>query len=237
MVDKIYPRQASGDDEIDLVELLQSLWAQRWLVVIVMSVVSLSSLVYAFTSKPVYSSVTVLSSAPISAFGLIAGEARARRLEGSASAISIGTSLANDALAVVIKNLESTAIRDEFNDSLEDSSGYMVEVKKEGRFFGSVSISVSSMSAVGAKQYLDGFMDYVSRVSAEQLNDYFKALKLSHTIQPSVLYRVEQNSAVNLDPIKPKKLLIVLLGLLLGGMLGIFIALIRLMLIRRSVKV
>lgn len=92
------------------------------------------------------------------------------------------------------------------------------------------------MSAVEAKQYLDGLMAYVSRVSAAQLNDYFKALNLSHTIQPSALYRVEQTPAVNLDPIKPKKLLIVALGVVLGGMLGVFIALIRLMLRKRAAK-
>lgn len=237
VTEQISPRQVNIDDEIDLVELLQNLWAQRWLIVIVTSVVALAALVYTLNSKPVYTSVAVLSPAPINAFGLIAGEARARQLEGTTSAISIGTNLANDVLAVVIKNLESTAIRDEFNNSLENPSGYAVEVKRGRQFFDSVSISVSSMSAVGAKQYLDGFMAYVSKVSAEQLNDYFKALNLNHTIQPGVLYRVEQNSAVNFDPVKPKKHLIVALGVVLGGMLGVFIALIRLMLIERSVKV
>lgn len=236
MTEQTYQRQANNDDEIDLVELLQNLWAQRWLIVIVTSVVALSALVYAFTSKPVYSTTAVLSPAPINAFGLIAGEARARQLEGTTSAISIGTNLANDALAVVIKNLESAAIRNEFNDSLENPSGHVVEVKRGRQSFDPVSISVSSMSAAGAKQYLDGFMAYVSKVSAAQLNEYFKALNLNHTIQPDVLYRVEQTPAVNPDPIKPKKPLIVALGVVLGGMLGVFIALIRLMLRKRCAK-
>jgi chain length determinant protein (polysaccharide antigen chain regulator) len=39
------------------------------------------------------------------------------------------------------------------------------------------------------------------------------------------------------SPIKPKKLLIIVLGVVLGGMFGIFIALIRLALIKRSAKI
>ncbi|MDO9623712.1 MAG: Wzz/FepE/Etk N-terminal domain-containing protein [Pseudomonas sp.] len=243
MTEQTYQRQANNDDEIDLVELLQNLWAQRWLIVIVTSVVALSALVYAFTSKPVYSTTAVLSPAPINAFGLIANEVKVGPPEGITSAISIGINLAHDALAVVVKNFESAAIRNEFDDSLGNPLDYLVEVKRHRgpvpsnpELFESVSISVSSMSAAGAKQYLDGFMAYVSKVSAAQLNDYFKALNLNHTIQPGVLYRVEQSPAVNLDPIKPKKPLIVALGVVLGGMLGVFIALIRLMLRKRAAK-
>lgn len=134
MTEKTYPHRANNNDEIDLVELLQNLWAQRWLIVIVTSIVALSSLLYAFTSKPIYSSTAVISPAPINAFGLIAGEARTKQLEGTTSAISVGANLANDALAVVIKNLESAAIRNEFHDSLENPSDYAVEFKKGGSF-------------------------------------------------------------------------------------------------------
>lgn len=244
MTEQTYPRQPNNDDEIDLIELLRNLWAQRWVIVIVTSVIALSALVYAFTSKPVYSSTALISPAPINAFGLIAGEVRVKKIEGITSPISIGTNLANDAFAVLVKNLESAAIRNEYNDNLDNSSGYVVDIKRHRgpvpsnpELFESINISVSSMSAVEAKQYLDGLMAYVSKVSAAQLNDYFKALNLNHTIQPGALYRVEQTPAVNLDPIKPKKLLIMTLGVILGGMLGVFIALIRLMLRKRAAKV
>ncbi|MNG38729.1 cryptic autophosphorylating protein tyrosine kinase Etk [compost metagenome] len=47
-----------------------------------------------------------------------------------------------------------------------------------------------------------------------------------------------QDGAVEVPdrPIKPKKPLVVALGVVLGGMLGVFIALIRLMLRKRSAK-
>ncbi|WP_308367629.1 MULTISPECIES: Wzz/FepE/Etk N-terminal domain-containing protein [unclassified Microbulbifer] len=43
-------------DEIDLVALLQSLWAQKWLIALVTLVVTLGAASYAFLSKPIYES-------------------------------------------------------------------------------------------------------------------------------------------------------------------------------------
>lgn len=236
MTERTYPHQAN-DDEIDLIELFHELWTQKWLIAAVASVVVMIALAYILISKPVYSSTVVLAPATVNAFGLIAGDIGVRQLQASKSAISIGTDLADDALALVVKNFESAAIRKSFNSRVENSYGYAIQVEKGRLPFDPVSISVSSMSAVGAKEYLDGFIVYVSGISAAQLNEYFQALSVSHTIQPESLYRVEQMPEVPDQPIKPKKPLIVVLGVALGGMLGVFIALIRLMLRKRSAKV
>lgn len=236
MTERTYPRQAN-DDEIDLIEFLHELWMQKMLIAAVALVVVMIALAYTLISKPVYSANAVIAPAPVNAFGLIAGDIGVRQLQASKSAISIGTDLADDALALVVKNFESAAIRKSFNSRVENSDGYSVQVKKGRLPFESISISVSSMSAVGAKEYLDGFMAYVSGISAAQLNEYFQALSVTHTIQPESLYLVEQMPEVPDQPIKPKKPLVLALGLVLGGMLGVFIALIRLMLRKRSAKV
>nr|WP_306275815.1 GNVR domain-containing protein [Pseudomonas oleovorans] len=51
------------------------------------------------------------------------------------------------------------------------------------------------------------------------------------SIQPNLeqlnLVRIDQPAIKPLKPIKPKKMLIVAIGLVLGGMLGVFVALIR----------
>jgi chain length determinant protein (polysaccharide antigen chain regulator) len=51
------------------------------------------------------------------------------------------------------------------------------------------------------------------------------------------VFRQDGDVEVPDQPIKPKKTLILVLGILLGGLLGVFAALIRLMLIKRAVKV
>lgn len=53
----------------------------------------------------------------------------------------------------------------------------------------------------------------------------------------ATVFSIDDIAEVPDQPIKPKKPLILALGILLGGMLGVFAALIRLMLIKRSVKV
>lgn len=231
-----YPYQAN-EEEIDLVELFQALWEQKWLIIAVTSFVLMLAVVYVIITKPVYSVTAVLAPAPINAFGLIAGDIGLEKLQATKSAISVGTDLANDALATVVKNFESAAVSERFNQTLKNSGGYAVQVQKGKSPFDPVSISVFSVSAEGAKKYLDGYMAYVSNISAAQLNEYFQALGVSNSISPESLYRVEQVPILPTQPIKPKKPLIVALGLVLGGMLGLFIALIRLMLIKRSAKI
>lgn len=235
MTEPRYPYQ-TNEDEIDLIEMLQVLWGQKWLIFAVTSLFLIFAVVYIFINKPVYSVTAVLAPAPVNAFGLIVGDIGMGQQQTTKSAIAIGTDLANDALALVVKNFESAAVSEGFSHALKDSGGYTVQVKKGKSPFDPVTVSVVSVSAEGAKKYLDGYMDYVTKTSAVQLNEYFKALSVNHSISPESLYRVEQASALPTQPIKPKKLLIVALSLVLGGMLGVFIALIRLILKKRSAK-
>ena len=57
-----------------------------------------------FVSKPVYSVTAVLSPAPVNAFGLVVGDIGVGQQQTTKPAIAIGTDLANDALALVVKN-------------------------------------------------------------------------------------------------------------------------------------
>lgn len=245
MTEPRYPYQ-TNEDEIDLIELLQGLWEQKWLISAVTSLVLIFSVVYIFISKPVYSVTVVISPAPVSVFGLIAGEVGGERLKDISSVISIGNNLANDILAIVVKNIESSAVQENFNDEFIGEHDYKIYVEKFWLYrakaekdwlpFDNVSVSLSSNSAEQAKKYLDGYLAYVSSISSKQINEYFQALGVSHSITPESLYRVEQAPVLPTQPIKPKKPLVVALGLVLGGMLGVFIALIRLMLKKRSAK-
>ncbi|UZE07933.1 LPS O-antigen chain length determinant protein WzzB [Pseudomonas corrugata] len=46
--------EVRGSDEIDLIELVRGLWAQKWLIVGVTLLVTIGAAAYAFLSKPVY---------------------------------------------------------------------------------------------------------------------------------------------------------------------------------------
>jgi LPS O-antigen subunit length determinant protein (WzzB/FepE family) len=231
-----YPRQ-TNEEEINLVELFQKIWGQKWLIAVVTSVVLILAVAYILISKPVYSVSIVLAPAPVNTFGSIAGDIGVgQQMQVAKSVISFGTDLANDTLALVVKNVESASVLEGFNHSLKRSGDYTVQVTKDNFPIDPVSVSVVSDSAAGAKEYLDGYMAHVSKISAVQLNEYFQALRVSHTISPESLYSVERFSELPTHPIKPKKFQIVVLGFVLGGMLGVFSALIRLAILKRSAE-
>jgi chain length determinant protein (polysaccharide antigen chain regulator) len=46
--------EVRGSDEIDLIELVRGLWAQKWLIISVTLLVTIGAAAYAFLSKPVY---------------------------------------------------------------------------------------------------------------------------------------------------------------------------------------
>jgi len=100
VTEQTYQRQAS-DDEIDLVELFQSLWAQKWLILLVTLLFAVAAASYAFLSKPVYEvSATVLppSLSDIAGFNL----GRTGENNGGLEPF-----LVDDVYAVFTRNLQS----------------------------------------------------------------------------------------------------------------------------------
>jgi len=107
VTEQTYKRQAS-DDEIDLVELFQSLWAQKWLIALITFVFTVGAASYAFLSKPVYEvSATVLppSLSDIAGFNLGRTGAENGGLEPF---------LVDDVYAVFTRNLQSDRSKRKF---------------------------------------------------------------------------------------------------------------------------
>jgi chain length determinant protein (polysaccharide antigen chain regulator) len=104
VTEQTYQRQAS-DDEIDLVELFHSLWAQKWLIVLITLVFTVGAASYAFLSKPVYeasSAVLPPSLSDIAGFNL-------GRNEGGLTLF-----LVHDMYTIFIRNLQSDKSKRKF---------------------------------------------------------------------------------------------------------------------------
>ena len=78
----------------------------------------------------------------------------------------------------------------------------------------------------------DLFLKQLAQLREEKAR--FKGLDLD--LSALTLVRVDQPAAKPLKPKEPKKVLIIAFGFMLGGMLGVFVALIRSMLAKRSTK-
>lgn len=96
------------------------------------------------------------------------------------------------------------------------------------------TVSVTARVAESRKVAVGHCLAYTARITAAQINGYFGGLGISQRIEPASLYPLEQPATVNSTPVKRKRALIVALGLVLGGMLGVFVALVRLMLKKRA---
>lgn len=105
MTEQTYSRQANNDDEIDLVELAKSLWAQKFLIILVTLVVTTAAAAYAFLSQPVYqtkSSLLPPRISDITGYNLGRAEAKLPKFQ------------VQDVYSIFTRNLGSETLRRDF---------------------------------------------------------------------------------------------------------------------------
>lgn len=98
--------QRSVDDEIDLIELAQAIWAEKITVLAFLIAATLGALAYLFLVPPQYSSSAVVSPAPVNSFGALAGELGALQADSSTFSVKAGIQVASDSFSIFTPNLE-----------------------------------------------------------------------------------------------------------------------------------
>lgn len=235
--------QTCAGDEIDLIELAQALWVEKLLVLAFTVVTTLAALAYTFVVPPQYASQAVISPATIDTFGSLAEALGARQRDSETFGIKAGAQIANDAFNVFAKNLRSFNQQRAFLDAFQAEEVFELSVSKPRATTATaaadpdpITVSAFADQAEIPKDVVEQYLAFTSKITTAQINDYFSGLGISQRIEPGSLYRLEQPAAVNTKPVKPKRALIIALGLVLGGMLGVFVALVRIMLKKRSGK-
>lgn len=226
--------QRSVDDEIDLIELVQAIWAEKITVLAFLIAATLGALAYSFLVSPQYSSSAVVSPAPVNSFGALAGELGALQADSSTFGIKAGIQVSNDSFSIFTSNLESLSGQQAFRKAFQSEVPFELAVKKGRGATDPLTVSATAGVAESPKVVVEHYLAYIARITAAQINDYFGGLGISQRIEPASLYRLEQPATVNSTPVKPKRTLIVALGFVLGGMLGVFVALVRIMLKKRA---
>jgi len=230
-------RDGNRQDEIDLAELFEGLWLQKTLIFSVVVLASVIAAVYCVLSKPVYASSAVLAPAPISLYGSIAGQFKSDAGNSVNTPIAQGMALSNDTFRLYLANLASTEVRQAFDAKFGYSKAPVELQIKKGReakpFDDPASIRVESSDSSLAKTYLDGVIRYAAETTQLQVNSYFQASGVEQALAAESLFRTESASQPAVE-VKPRRLLIMTLGVVLGGVLGLFIALFRLMLGKRK---
>jgi chain length determinant protein (polysaccharide antigen chain regulator) len=182
-------QRQTNDDEIDLVELFQSLWTQKGLIILITFVFAVGAASYAFLSKPVYeASAAVLppSLSDIAGFNL----GRAGADEGGLKPF-----LVDDVYAVFIRNLQSDESRRKFfkefylpslddgqrtgsQDSLykEFNGQFSVKANQPERYSIVIEHYNPELASAGVKKYID-------QVSERSLNDVLQNAERELAVQ------------------------------------------------------
>lgn len=237
-----------NDDEIDLFELIESLWQQKWLIVICTLVALAIGGGYAYTTTPTYS-----LSAQI---GATTDLKTSIRLTGLWNDTYNGEkNFTTPVLAQLAANetpysptslflrfgelISSGEMKQRFVDAHPDLAGanlaQRLSVSFPKRLESSLGVSMSlttndreqlAQAADATNTYLKWARQSFSKMVEAELNEAVNQPAIKIT-DPASLVSITAEARAPGAPIKPKKALILALSVVLGGMLGVFAALIR----------
>jgi len=117
-VDNNADNHSYATDDIDLRQLIETLWTSRWLIIIVALTLTCAAIVYAFFSTPIYQ--TTAQTLPPTASGLasynVASQLTGSAIRGTASDIGPGIEplTPQEAYKVFLRYLNSNTIRQDF---------------------------------------------------------------------------------------------------------------------------
>ncbi|MFA0812615.1 LPS O-antigen chain length determinant protein WzzB [Microbulbifer epialgicus] len=181
MTNANFPSRAPGDDEIDLIALVQGLWAQKWLVVLVTVVVTLGAALYAFLSKPVYEArISVLPPAisDIAGFNLVRSQKTGLEpfLVDDIYAVFTGNLQSEDSRRLFFRDVYLPSLdskqRSGSQDALYKAFGEVLRVKVPTKSQPSYIITVEGHDPAQAAEWAKHYLDQVTQKSlADVLNN------------------------------------------------------------------
>ena len=209
--------QPGYSGEIDLFDLFQSLWKEKILIVLVTAVFTALAVIYALTATPQYSIAMTLKPASLSLYGeFVAG------IQGEQQkSIALGQKAAEEVLGQLKNNLDLNAHKVNY---LKEA--HILSVSVTANTPRLVTLQLTTLQPGSAAQTLKSYVDAVSVITLKELNSFVQGLGNPTAITQEMLYTIDSMPS-QASLVKPKKSLIVALGIVLGGMLGVFAALIR----------
>ena len=216
--------QPGYSGEIDLFDLFQSLWKEKILIVLVTAVFTVLAVIYALTATPQYSIAMTLKPASLSLYGeFVAG------IQGEQQkSIALGQKTAEEVLGQLKNNLDLNAHKVSY---LKEA--HILSISVTAKTPQLVTLQLTTLQPGSAAQTLKSYVDAVSVITLKELNSFVQGLGNPTAITQEMLYTIDSMPS-QASLVKPKKSLIVALGIVLGGMLGVFAALIRSMIRKRK---
>lgn len=211
-----HPLPPAYDDEIDLFELAQTLWQEKLLIVACTVFVGLAAGLYCLIATPVYNTSMQLEPARISAFG----EYVAAMDNKEKSALQLAQEATEQLFQQTVQSLQHPAVQQEF---LQGKGSINTSIPRGTT---QLVVTLASSQPAGMTELLEGFVEHAAQVARGELETFMQNLGSNQSVEVGMLYDVTRKAgtpALN----KPKRLLVITVGIVAGGMLGIFAALVR----------
>lgn len=206
-----------ASDEIDLLELIQTLWQEKILIILCTLFVAGGAAVYAFTAQSVYSLSMTIKPAPLSLYGeLVAGMENKEK-----QSVAFGRATAEQVLIQLKNSLELRANQAYLNDTHG-----VLDFKVSGNAQ-QITIQLTTTEPTNAGDVVNDYLKRVSKLTVKELNSFMQGLGNKAQVTEEMLYTVDTPAPQHASQIKPKKNLVVAVGVVLGGFLGVFAALMR----------
>lgn len=215
------------DDEIDLAELLQKLWAQKFVILFITFCGVASAAGYAYLTPQKFESKTILAAPSITAFAPFVQDVKVSS-GSTVDVLGVALKLSDNVMVLLSRNLLAPATQAAFISENPRFAGCASAISQTGN---KVVVSVTCPDKGDSLLALSSYIEHASKITAQEFQSLMMAVGVKSSIKARELYSVE--SLPNTKAM-PKKKLILALGLVLGGMLGLSIALIRCMLDQRA---
>lgn len=217
------------DDEIDLIELLRQLWKGRLMIMLITTCCVAVATTYALLATPSFTARALLSPGSLANFGVLAQGLQARSKEPVAAAIGQGMRLASESFNVLLHTLESRSLRNEFNATDTDFGGIAFAVKRSRVETEPVTLTATAVSPEQAREFLEAYLHFAAQQASVELNNYLAGLGLMQRIEPGALYRLDEPVYADPKSARPKRMLLIALGGILGLMAGVLVVFFRCM--------
>lgn len=217
-------------NEIDLIELIVALWQQKMLIILMALSVFAVSALYAFTEKPVYESSMTLEPATLVDIGPAARKVNKQSPDDEVISLKQARSLLKEAFQIFTERLSSPSVESDFravNANHKAVQGFTLRTASSNWGAGpAFTVTITAPDPSLAKSTLEAYVVFVGARALAEVNDFYKVSYSGSSDALSNIYRVQSEAQFNAVAVRPKKALILALGVVLGGVLGVGVAMV-----------
>ncbi len=219
----------NGANEIDLIELIVALWQKKMLIILIALSVFAVSAFYAFTTKPMYESSMTLEPASLADLGPAARKVNEQSSDDEMISLKQARSLLKEAFQIFTEQLSSPGVESAYrtvSTNNEATQHVALRTASSKTIPGATfTVIATAPDPLVAKSVLEAYVAFVGVRALDEVNEFYQSYYPSSEKALSSIYRVQSEAQLNTTPVKPKKTLALLVGAVLGGMLGVLIAL------------